>query len=168
MTTSALDTFATIAALSIALAGFTGIVVGLGNVRIKRGARSYLSFARLLESSLSVTFFALGAMVLVEFDLSDRRLFQLVSGAAGVWGLGSLAYFGPKILPHAMKSVEGVGVTRIASSLSILATILLLLHAIGVVAPESAGPLLVGLVMQLAVGCLMFMRAVMSGAVADS
>jgi hypothetical protein len=158
-----LDVASTIAEVAVGLAGFSGLVLVLGQRRDHLTSLDKYRLILLLTPSLAALFLALAPLALLETGIAPTVLWRTASGVQALTCLGIVVGFAPWTR-RAMREAPEV---FHRSQLAIVAVGYLLngvvqgLHAAGVFGSQNSGVYLIGLVFLLLHAGHQFVRILM-------
>ena len=156
----AADFLLTVAEISVAFAGFSGIVAVIG----RRAAGEWrtgdvLRFWQMMEVSLLALIFSLVPFGFHYLDLPPSTVWAASSGmlaaASGIQALRSVAR-----TMRALGSDESLSFLFSAFFflIGLVVIAVLILNALGIIFEQAAGPYLIGIFWQLSLACVLFWR----------
>lgn len=155
-----LDLASTIAEIAVALAGFSGLVLVLGQRRDRLTELERYRLILLLTPSLVALFMALAPLALLETGIGSMLLWRAASGVQGFICVGLVAGFSPwtrRIMRESPEVFHSPQLALVAGGY-LLNAALQGLHAAGLFGSQNPGIYLIGLVFLLMHAAHQFVR----------
>ena len=155
------ESLLTVAEISIAVAGFSGVIATFQLRQIEHVSRGrVVAVWMIVNISLFMALFCALPFVLVQFALEDKSVWAISSALLGVYGIT----IGPFVIRNMRLRREKLQVRILFTSLPIIGVALVVvnfLNSLGIIFSQEAGPFLALVVFLLSLACYNFARLMM-------
>lgn len=155
------DQLLTFAELSIALAGFAGIIATFQfkqDGHVSRGR--VLGLSMIVNISLLGAFFSVFPLALMNFGLAEHTVWKYSSGLAGIVWFALIIFIGQNLRKYIVRKPIRV-LFSVLFLLSIAATVISFLNAFGVIFHQEYAPYFAGFLLAFFMVCYNFSRLLM-------
>jgi predicted membrane protein len=157
------DFFQTLSQISVAFAGFAGVVNTLGRSTLDPKARAF-RIRSLIGWSLFALFFSMFPFIVSQFGISEPKIWRLCSAFLAISQTVGTAIVWYMLIPlYREGRLDSKSIAIFISFVTVLDVVLLLINSIGFFSEVnfSAGIYLIGVIWALSQACYLFIRLIL-------